>query len=121
MGELGETSHFVTHGCGLASHGSRERRIIERGQHGDCQNAERVSPTVRGGFEHLRSTDPVHGEQPDAKRGRRARRAAHGVRDIVQLEVEEYVAAGFEDARNDRRTRRREQLETDLVEPTPAA
>ena len=94
----------------------------EAGEHREYDEAdvERLSELLRLkgllglSLDELREV--MVGEQARAERRGGARRAAHGRRDVVELEVEEHVAAGLAQPAHDPGPLGREELAADLVE-----
>ena len=85
-------------------------------EHGDRQDFERVTGFVDAGAQMVDPRSGVDGEEPATHGPDRSDRAAHGVRDVVELEVEKDLELGvaFADRSDDSRTTGDEQLEADL-------
>ncbi len=93
--------------------------LILAGQHGHGQHSERVAGLVHASPQVLDPRTGMHGHEPDPEGPRAPNRSAHGVGNVVQLEVEEDLELGVALAEHpdDRRSLGDEELETDLEQP----
>ena len=69
---------------------------------------------LRGRLHHRHAARGVHVDHPGAGRDRRLDRLRHGVRDVVELEVEEHRGARVGERADERRAFQREQPAADL-------
>ena len=89
--------------------------VVEAGQHGDADDfGARAAARLDRGAHHRRAAAAMNGEQQRIEREAAFHRARHGVRDVVQLQIEEHVllaGGGLADAVG---PVRREEFEAEL-------
>ena len=72
----------------------RQVGVVQRGQHGDRDHVQRVAGRRPRRLQHGAAAAGVHRAHPGAEFARRAAGGGDGVRDVVELEVEEDREAG---------------------------
>ena len=123
LGEAGQVQSQLPGIGGVAEPG--QGFPIQAGEHGHRQQLGAPAPTpvspdsLRSGLDHGRASLSVDVDQPDIQRQQGLQGPLYGVRDIVQLEVEEYRSEGL-DLLHESWALCTEELETDLQHANPA-